>query len=129
VADAEPPIEQLPVTATVTDLTGNPILTVTLLVEPADPAGPSTVVAKGEVDLDTGAILRTALIAAADRHRRVYCDLSGVTFFGAAGINALVAGHRRAVENGAELEVRGAHGMTRRVLQLTGLNALLTGHP
>jgi anti-anti-sigma factor len=58
---------------------------------------------------------------------RFCCDLSEVTFFGAAGINALVIAHERAARAGSRLLIRGAHGITRRVLQITGLEDLLSG--
>jgi anti-anti-sigma factor len=118
--------DPMSVTATVTDLSGDPILTVTLSVRPGG-GEPPTVIAAGDVDLDTAPLLHAALITAVDRHRRVRCDLSGVTFFSAAGVSALLAGRRRAGENGSRLEVRGAHGITRRVLEITGLETLLGG--
>jgi anti-anti-sigma factor len=122
--DEGPVADRMPVAATVTDPAGVPILTVTLELI----SGVATVIADGDVDVDTAPLLRAAVIAAVDRHPRVCCDLRGVTFFGAAGSSALAAGHRRAAEAGARLEVRGAHGTTRRVLELTGLDILLTGH-
>jgi anti-anti-sigma factor len=118
----------MPIAATVTDHAGIPILTVSMEVELISGAAVPTIIAAGDVDVDTAPLLRAALVAAVDRHPRVCCDLRGVTFFSVAGINALVAGRRRAVEAGSRLEVRGAHGMTRRVLEITGLGILLTGH-
>jgi anti-anti-sigma factor len=126
---ADAAVGRMPVSATVTDGSGKPILTVTVDVQPASTVEPLTVSADGDVDLDTAPLLRAALVAAVGRHPHVCCDLRGVTFFGAAGINALVAGRRRAIEIGSRLEVRGAEGMTRRVLELTGLEFLLSGHP
>lgn len=128
-AGTGPTAEPMSVTATVTDVSGDPILTVTLIVEPVGSDEPPTVVAEGDVDLDTAPLLGAALITAVDGNPHVRCDLRRVTFFSAAGINALVAGHRRAVENGSRLEVRGAQGITRRLLRLTGLESLLSERP
>jgi anti-anti-sigma factor len=78
------------------------------------------VIVVGDVDLATAPLLEAALLDATDGHRRVCCDLRYVTFFGAAGVSALVAAHHRAVRTGSRLSVRGAHGNTRRILRFSG---------
>jgi anti-anti-sigma factor len=121
----------LGVAGTVTGPSGTPLLTVTVRAEPADDGGASAVLvvaATGEVDLDTAPLLQAALVDAVDRGVTVCCDLSGVTFFGAAGITALLTAHERAAEAGSLLTVRGAHGITRRVLEITGVELLFSGH-
>ncbi|MEV4536517.1 STAS domain-containing protein [Asanoa sp. NPDC049518] len=123
VARLEPAELPMPITATVTDSSGDPILTVTLSFSPGA-SEPPVVVADGDVDMDTVPLLHAALITAVEGHTHVYCDLHRVTFFSAAGLNALVTARVRAVEKGVRLEVRGAQGLTRRVLQLAGLEAL-----
>jgi anti-anti-sigma factor len=89
--------------------------------------GDLVVWAAGEVDLDTAPLLRAALVHAVDRHPVVWCDLSRATFFSAAGVSALVVAHRRAARAGRRLHVRRARGVTLRVLDLTGLDRLLSG--
>ncbi|MCG5438107.1 STAS domain-containing protein [Micromonospora foliorum] len=88
-------------------------------------AGDVLIRAAGVVDLDTVDLLRGALLGAVDSHARVCCDLSEVTFLSAAGANVLVQARNRADARGCRLSVRGANGMVRRVLQITGLSWLL----
>jgi anti-anti-sigma factor len=81
------------------------------------PAGPVAVVAAdGEIDVDTAPLLAHALGQALDRGGTVCCDLSQVTFFGAAAANLLLAMHRRATETRQLFFVRGAVAMTEHVL-------------
>jgi len=113
--------------ATVTGLSATPLRIARRAEPPAHSGAPGTLVAAvaGEIDLVTAPLLQAALMDAVDRHREVCCDLSGVTFFGAAGINALLVARERAARAGSCLLIRGAHGITRRVLQITGLEGLL----
>jgi anti-anti-sigma factor len=118
----------LGVAGTVTGPSGTALLTVTLRTEPPEnPAAQALLVvaAAGEVDVDTAPLLHAALADAVDRHAMVCCDLSEVSFLSAAGITALISAHQRAAETGARLTVRGAHGVTRRVLRISGLEQLL----
>jgi anti-anti-sigma factor len=119
------------VAATVTDSSGTQLLRVVLRAEPPDRCGalgPSVVAVAGEVDLEAAPLLQDALVDAVDRHRTVYCDLSDVSFFSAAGVTALVVAHERAAQVGSRLLIRGAHGITHQVLQITGLDRFLAGH-
>jgi anti-anti-sigma factor len=109
---------------------GTALLRVTVSAEPAGP-GPAPAVlvaAAGEVDLDTAPLLQAALVDAVDRHAVVCCELSEVGFLSAAGITALLVAYQRAQATGCRLSVRGAHGATRRVLQICGIEQLLGGH-
>jgi len=126
----DPPVDRsLTLSAAVAGPDGTTLLSVSRAHEPpADPArGDTTLVinAVGEVDLDTVGLLRTALLDAVGRHPHVCCDLSGVTFFGAAAVNALVTAHQEAVGHGHRLSLRGASGIVLEVLQLTGLDRTL----
>jgi anti-anti-sigma factor len=118
------------VAATVTGPSGTPLLTVTVQPERPDGSrpGPLVVAAAGEVDLDTAPLLRVALFDAVDRRSVVCRDLTEVTFLSAAGVNALIAARNQALETGSRLTVRGARGITRRVLQVCGVERLLDGH-
>lgn len=80
----------------------------------------------GEIDLDTAPTLRDALCDAVEWNPAVCCDLSGVTFFSAAGVSALLAAYHRAESAGTRFSVRGARGITERVLRLSGIASLLT---
>jgi len=120
----------LDVAATVTGPSGRLQLRVVLRAEPPDRSGapgPLVVAVTGEIDLATAPLLEAALVDAVDRHRTVCCDLSEVTFFSAAGINALLIVHERAGHAGSGLKICGAHGITRRVLQITGIDDVLSG--
>ncbi|MEU4474201.1 STAS domain-containing protein [Micromonospora sp. NPDC023888] len=85
-----------------------------------------TVVAPvGYVDMDTAPRLATALFNAVDSHPEVCCDLTGVSFFSAAGVHALLLARDRADRVGSRFSVRGAGGVTLRVLRITGVAPLL----
>jgi anti-anti-sigma factor len=99
-------------------------------VEPASslvggPHDQLVVVTAGEVDLATAPLLLRTLLSAVDRHPRVCCDLTGVTFFSAAGLAALVTAHRRAADTGGHLSVRRAQGITRYLLDVSEVGQLL----
>lgn len=80
----------------------------------------------GDIDLDTIAMVNAVLMDALDSLSPVCCDLARVTFFSAAGANMLRAAHRYAAQSGGNLCVRGAHGITRQVLEITSLDLVLT---
>lgn len=90
---------------------------------------PPMITVTGDIDIDTAPLLHQVLIDALRAHPRVCCDLGGVSFFGAAGANALLAGNAYAVGRGADLTVRGVRGMARRVFEITGLSDLLREEP
>ncbi|WP_406083249.1 STAS domain-containing protein [Micromonospora zamorensis] len=79
----------------------------------------------GYVDMDTAPRLATALFNAVDSHPEVCCDLSGVGFFSAAGVHVLLLARDRAEQVGSRFSVRGASGVTLRVLRITGVEPLL----
>ncbi len=109
------------VTVTVVNDSGAPVLAVRSWTEhgpsAAEPIGRMTVIAaEGDIDVDTEPLLRHVLAQAVNGRPAVCCDLSGVTFFGAAAANLLLATHRRATEAGQLFVLRGAGGMTEHVL-------------
>jgi anti-anti-sigma factor len=79
----------------------------------------------GDIDVDTTAVLHTALRHAIERNRHVCCDLSRTAFLGAAGVNTILAALRDADSAGCAFTVRGIHGVSARVFQITGLDTLL----
>ncbi|MEU4242523.1 STAS domain-containing protein [Actinoplanes sp. NPDC026619] len=76
----------------------------------------SVVAVTGEIDHDTVALIHVALDQALAGRAAVCCDLSGVTFCGAAAARVLLAVHSRAVETGRIFFLRGVSGITARVL-------------
>jgi anti-anti-sigma factor len=80
----------------------------------------------GEIDIHTVAPLRQA-VGALDgaSHGRVVVDFEEVGFFGATGLNTLVAAHARCRAAGGRLEVRTSQSRARRLFRLTGLGYLL----
>ena len=120
----------LEIIATVTGEDGTPLLTVSLPGElhAEQAADQLVVVVGGEIDLGTAALLRALLVDAVDRHHLVCCDLRAVTVLSAAGLSALLDAHRRAEQTGSRLTIRGAHGMPRLVLEISGVDALLGAH-
>ncbi|RAO35258.1 hypothetical protein PSN13_02513 [Micromonospora saelicesensis] len=81
----------------------------------------------GYVDMDTAPRLATALMNAIDSHPEVCCDLTGVGFFSAAGVRVLLLARDRAERVGSRFSIRGAEGITQRVLRITGVERLLLG--
>jgi anti-anti-sigma factor len=96
---------------------------VQLRVQTTRTAGVATVHLAGEVDLATIDLLRTVLQATthAVQPRRINVDLAQVTFMDAAGLGVLVRAQRHTRQLGADLVVCNAHGIVRRVVDLTGL--------
>jgi anti-sigma B factor antagonist len=75
----------------------------------------------GELDLAAHDAVRDGIDAALGGPvEYVVLDLDHVTFLDCSGIRALLAGRRTAVRLGRRLEVINAHGLVRRILELTG---------
>ncbi|MFD9903240.1 STAS domain-containing protein [Streptomyces sp. NPDC059063] len=84
---------------------------------------PALVRVRGDLDLESAPLLRTAL--APLLHRRVELDLADVAFMDSSGINALVVHHRRSRDAGGHLGVIAISRAVERVLHITGVDALL----
>ena len=82
----------------------------------------------GEIDLYTAPRLHGELSAAlsGDSATRIVVDMSGVDFCDSTGMNVLLAAHRRAREQGGDLELASPRPAVRKVLQVTGLEAVFT---
>lgn len=78
----------------------------------------------GEIDLHVRDDLKAALEAAIRAGADVVVDLTDVTFLDASGVGALV-GARRKLEGQHDLRIHGARAGVRRVLDITGVAALL----
>ncbi|MDX3114701.1 MULTISPECIES: STAS domain-containing protein [Streptomyces] len=93
--------------------------------------GVRVVSVQGEIDHDVQDILTEALLA---RHEtivppRIVADLSGVTFMDSTGINVFVTAHRAVSDTDGWVRIAGAQDSVLRVLELVGVDALITCHP
>jgi anti-anti-sigma factor len=74
------------------------------------------IVMRGEFDMSTTVDLRIALKAASADHETIIVDLTDCTFLDSTAVSslAMAAGRKR-------LRIRGATGITRRILESTGV--------
>jgi anti-sigma B factor antagonist len=82
----------------------------------------------GEIDLYTAPRLHGELVAvlSGDSPVQVVVDLSAVEFCDSTGMNVLLAAHRRAREQGGDLELAAPRPAIRKVLHVTGLESVFT---
>ena len=86
-------------------------------------------IATGEIDLYTAPRLQSelaAVIASAAPAARVIVDMSGVDFCDSTGMNVLLSCLRQARERGGELELAAPRPAVRKILSVTGLDAVFT---
>ncbi|MEU9234488.1 STAS domain-containing protein [Streptomyces subrutilus] len=84
----------------------------------------------GQLDIDTAPHLRTqALDLIEQGHRHLILDLQAVTFCDSSGFNALVGIFRCAKAADGTLVLAAVPDRLQRMLNLTGLSALLPAHP
>ncbi|WP_306362313.1 STAS domain-containing protein [Nocardia sp. CC227C] len=93
-----------------------------------------TVRAEGDVDISGVAILaeglRAALKSALEhRARLLVVDLDGVTYFGSAGLNALLDCHEHGVDAGVAVRLVASDPRVVRPLQVTNLDSVLAVYP
>jgi anti-anti-sigma factor len=82
--------------------------------------GAWVVVAHGDYDMDTVSPLADALETAARKHPKLVIDVSGVTFADSTFLNLLLRVHQATT-----LRVAGPRHQLRRLLELTGADAVL----
>jgi anti-sigma B factor antagonist len=82
----------------------------------------------GEIDLYTAPRLHGELVTilSADTPVQIMVDMSGVDFCDSTGMNVLLAAHRRAREQGGDLELAAPRPAIRKILQVTGLESVFT---
>ena len=82
----------------------------------------------GEIDLYTAPRLHSELVAAlsGDEPVQLVIDMSGVEFCDSTGMNVLLAAHRRAREQGGNLELAAPRATVMKILQVTGLETVFT---
>jgi anti-anti-sigma factor len=91
-----------------------------------DPADPSVVVLRGELDMATApavAVTVASRLRAGCRHLTI--DLSDVTFMDSQGLNALLKAHVDLTTEGGELRLRAPSKAASSTLRLAGLDRLL----
>ena len=87
--------------------------------------GETVVSAEGDIDMLSGAEFAAALRnAVGDADGRVKVDLTGVTYFGSEGMQALVAAVRLARERDVSVATTGSP-VVQRALEVTGLAKLV----
>jgi anti-sigma B factor antagonist len=81
----------------------------------------------GELDAALVAARRPELIEKCERHSgsALVLDLTDVTFVDSTGLALLIGVARRMRDGGGEVRLRGCRRSVRRVLTLSGLNAVL----
>lgn len=87
--------------------------------------GAITLRLRGELDAAAGAVLRDCVDASDAASRSVIIDLSGVRFIDSGGIWSLVSIQRGLTLDFRRMEVVGAYGQVRRILEISGATALL----
>jgi anti-sigma B factor antagonist len=87
------------------------------------------VIAAGEIDLYTAPKLQADLARIIDNAgpaARVVIDMSGVEFCDSTGMNVLLSCLRQLRERGGELELARPRPAIKKILQVTGLDAVFT---
>jgi anti-sigma B factor antagonist len=84
----------------------------------------------GDLDLETSAALRQALLAVIgeSQARHVVVDLEGVDFIDSAGLGVLLGGRERARDADGDLVLVATGRNVLRVLELTGLDRVFEIH-
>lgn len=90
--------------------------------------------AKGEVDSSTAGELVSALNAALQQAgtqpaRLLIIDLQGVTYFGSAGLNAVLDCHRQGRQAGTSVRLVADNGLVVRPIEVTNLDSVLELYP
>ena len=91
-------------------------------------SGPTVVVA-GSLDILSVAQLETELQRLRFAHQDVCLDLRGLTFCDSSGVQALLTGYRKAVDDGLKFEITAASSSVLRLLDVTGLRPTLGPPP
>ena len=81
---------------------------------------------QGELDLSVAPELERHIVASLSRATdAVHLDLTEVTYLDSSSVRALLRAADAASEDGKSLRVTGASGVSRRVLELAGVDQLL----
>ena len=90
--------------------------------------------AKGEVDSSTAGNLTAQLDAAlqeagSQASRLLIIDLQAVTYFGSAGLNAVLECHRQGLNAGTSVRLVADNGLVVRPIEVTNLDSVLELYP
>jgi anti-anti-sigma factor len=90
--------------------------------------------AKGEVDSSTAGELSSQLEAALQEaesqgSRLLIVDLQGVTYFGSAGLNAVLDCHKQGLQAGTSVRLVADNGLVVRPIEVTNLDSVLELYP
>ncbi|UMB72471.1 STAS domain-containing protein [Mycobacterium paraterrae] len=90
--------------------------------------------ASGEIDSSTAGELRSQLQAAlrqagAHESRLLIIDLNDVTYFGSAGLNAVLDTHKQGLRGGTTVRLVADNGLVVRPIEVTNLDSLLDLYP
>jgi anti-anti-sigma factor len=90
--------------------------------------------ANGEVDSSTAGELISQLAAAlreagTQASRLLIIDLQGVTYFGSAGLNAVLNCHRQGRQAGTSVRLVAENGLVVRPIEVTNLDSVLELYP
>jgi anti-sigma B factor antagonist len=93
----------------------------------SDPDGGPVLVVHGDVDLLTAPQLEEHLTAVVDDDiTTLVLDLAHVGFIDSSGVRAIITGHRALEQRSIALVLRSPSTAARRLLELTGLDGVLT---
>ncbi|MEU5184677.1 STAS domain-containing protein [Streptomyces longwoodensis] len=93
-------------------------------------AGTRVVTLRGQLDHDVKDQLSQALSTQQNAGKpRTVADLSEVTFMDSSGLNVFIAAHRQASSVGGWVRIAAAQQAVLRILQLVGIDTLITCHP
>ena len=82
----------------------------------------------GELDLENAPDIQDCLERLVEQGERdIVVDLRLLTFCDSSGISALVLGYEACHTSGGRLRIRGESGTVARVLELSGVRAILAG--
>jgi anti-sigma B factor antagonist len=102
-----------------------PVQDLTTVAYEAD--GKAVVVAHGDIDLDTVAGLRDCLAGCLARNATdITVDMRDLTFIDSTGLSVLAITTKRLGDNGGRLVVRNPPPNARKVLEITGLDSVVT---
>lgn len=90
--------------------------------------------ATGEIDSSTAGELRSQLESAlheaeSQASRLLIIDLEGVTYFGSAGLNAILDCHKQGMRTGTSVRLVADNGLVVRPIEVTNLDSLLDLYP
>jgi anti-anti-sigma factor len=93
------------------------------------PPGTTVLAVSGELDLATISLLKDTVTAHLQADRHVVLDLAELMFCDSTGLGAFVGLHRQSVTNGATFSLAAPRRRIDDLLQLSGINQVITIYP